>query len=222
MRLLKYLMYLAIAGFVAVFALVAGATFYYRSQGTEHIQRGAADAIIVLSAGVDRDAVELDPYSKARVRLGVELWRRGAARWLLMSGGLDPRTGQHVAEEMKLYAIEIGAAERFILVEGNSISTFENARYTLDVARQEKWRKAIVVSDDFHLLRASTLFDFWRQEGDVEIIALAASEGRRAAGILRGSWSMIRETLAVPFNVMKMTAQVALEAVGGGEKGAIR
>ena len=222
MRVLKYLIYLGIAGFVAVFLLVIGAAFYFSSKGIDDISRGQGDVIIVLSAGVDRDAVELDPFSKARVATGVQLWRKGAARWLLMSGGLDPTTGQHVAEEMKLHAISLGAPESVILVEGNSISTFENARFTLDVARQERWRKAIVVTDDFHLLRAYTLFQFWRQEGDVEIVALAAADGRSQAGILRASWILVRETLAIPFNVMKMTGQVALEAMGGGEKGVIR
>ncbi|MCI4664409.1 MAG: YdcF family protein [Neomegalonema sp.] len=221
-RLLKILAIIAVIGFVVVFGIVAGATGYFAMRGDKHVKPGQADVIIVLSAGVDRDGVDLDPFSQARVRLGVKLWKAGAAPRLLMSGGLDPRTSQHIAWEMQRLAAELGVPEGFILVEGNSISTFENARYTLDVARQEKWSKAIVVTDDFHLLRAWTLFEFWRESDDVKIVALAASDGRSKAGLMRASWTMVRETLAVPFNVMKMAGQLALDTVGMGGRGAIR
>ncbi len=233
-RLGKILIILAVIGFVAMFATVFVSTQIYASRSAEEIERGTADVIIVLSAGVGRDSIELDPFSQARVETAVELWRRGAAFQILMSGGryLDNVDGQ-IAEQMKLYAIQLGVPARVIFIEGNSISTFENARYTLKVIREDfvplqqrrrmpVWRSAIVVTDDYHMLRASTLFDYWRQEGDIEIVAYASASGRARVGFLRSTGVLLRETLAVPFNVLKMAGQSALEAVGMGAEGEIR
>lgn len=222
LRAVRFLVFAAVIGFVAVFALVRGSAYYYASQPEDAISEGAADVIIVLSAGLTRDALELDPFTKARVARAVQLWEKGAAPAILMSGGRDLNTGILLSETMKLEAMSLGARERYILVEGASVSTFENARFTYSHARREGWKKAIVVTDDFHLLRAWTLFSFWRAPGDMEIVALAAADGRQAAGLWPSTLLLLRETLAVPFNVAKMAAQVALELAGRGEERMIR
>lgn len=216
------LFWLGLAALLVCAAVTVGATTYFASRGVGHIERGSADVIIVLSAGVSRDSVQLDDYSRARVEAGVDLWRRGVAPEILMSGGPDLRVGIHLAEAMKRYAISLGAPEPLVLVEGNSISTFENARFTLDVARDQNWRRAVVVTDDFHLLRAWTLFQFWSREDDVEIVALAAADGRARAGAASSVAILARETLAYPWNVLKIVGQLALDAVGHGDDGMIR
>ncbi|MEL6980520.1 MAG: YdcF family protein [Pseudomonadota bacterium] len=222
LRALRALLLLAVVGFIAVFALVRGSAYYFTSQAPDAIAADSADVIIVLSAGLGRDGVGLDPFTQARLERGIGLWRDGAAPLLLMSGGVDLTTGLHLSENMKLAAMELGVSRRAILVEGRSISTFENARFTLDVAQQEGWRRAIIVTDDFHMLRAWTLFEFWRGEADLEIIALAAARGRRDVGFARGAMVLLRETLAYPFNVVKIIGQLGLEALGRGEERTIR
>ncbi len=208
---------LAVVGFVAVFAIVAGAAEYFQSKGLEPARAEKADVIIVLSAGLSRDDPALDDFSKARVAAGVELWRAGVAPTLLMSGGPSPSTGLHLAEALKREAIALGAPEWSILVEGNSISTFENARFTQEVARSERWSRAVIVSDDFHLLRAWALFDYWGGDDGLEIAALAPAHGRGDAGFPRAVMALARETLALPYNVMKIAAQSGLDLFGAGE-----
>ena len=153
---------------------------------------------------------------------GVALWRAGAAPNLLMSGGYLKDIDQHLAHQMKSYAVELGAPESAVFVEGLSISTFENARFTLAVARQEGWARAIVVTDDFHLLRAWTLYEFWRASDDVAIAALMASDGRARLPWTRQLFALLRETLAYPFNILKIAGQLALEATGRGGDRTIR
>lgn len=221
-RALRFLLVLAVVGFLAVFALVRGSAYYFASQSVDAIQEDAADVIIVLSAGLTRDALELDPFTRARVGRAVELWRKGAAPHILVSGGEDLNTGLRLSVTMKLAAMEMGARERYVFTETSSVSTFENARFTLETGRDEGWKRAIVVTDDFHLLRAWTLFEFWRRPGDMEIVALAAAEGRQAAGFGPTMLLMLRETLAVPFNVAKMAAQIVLELSGRGGERVIR
>ena len=221
-RAIRFLLILAVLGFVGVFALVRGSAYYFAAQPEDAIKPDSADVIIVLSAGLTRDAVGLDPFTSARVERGVALWKQGAAPLLLMSGGVDLNTGLHLSEKMKLAAMGMGARGRFVMVEGNSVSTFENARFTMEVARQEGWRRAIVVTDDFHLLRAWTLFEFWRRSDDMEIVALSAANGRRLAGLWPSTVILLRETLAVPFNVAKIVGQIGLEMIGEGEGRTIR
>lgn len=222
LRALRGALWTALIVFIATFLLVRGSAYYFASQPPEAIGIDTADAIVVLSAGLTRDTVQLDPFTAARVEKAVSLWSEGAAPVILMSGGKDLNTGLFLSERMKLYALELGAPPQVILVEGRSVSTFENARFALDVARQEGWRSAIVVTDDHHLLRAWALFEFWRRPDDMQVVALAAAEGRQAAGIWASSLSLFRETLAIPFNVLKVVAQAGLETVGMGEDRTIR
>lgn len=214
MRPLKALAALALLGVVACVSTVVVAQQYFDSRGHSHIALGSADVIIVVSAGLTRDQAALDPFSRARVETGVQLLQAGVAPKLLMSGGYDPRLQQHLAEEMKQYAISVGAPEGLVLVEGNSLSTFENARFTLRVAREEQWERAVVVSDDFHLLRAWALFAFWGDGDDFDVVALAPADGLRRAGWSAALYAMGRETLALPYNVMKMAAQISVDAAG--------
>lgn len=218
----KILVALGLAGLVACLVIIVGSSQYFAARGLEHLEPGDADVIIVLSAGLDREKAALDPFSRSRVETAVELMRKGVAPSILMSGGYDERLGQHLAEEMKLFAVAIGAPERQIFVEGNSISTFENARFTYQVAKQEDWRRAVIVTDDFHLLRAWTLFQFWRGPSDFEIVALAPAEGRSRASLVRQALAIGRETLAYPFNMMKIAGQIGLELIGRGDERTIR
>lgn len=232
-KVAKWAIALGVAGFVASFATVVVATVIFASRGTDDIKPDSADVIIVLSAGVDRDAVELDPFSKARVDKAIELYNRGVAYSILMSGGVYLDTQENIAELMRAYAIDRGVPPGVISIEGNSISTFENARYTLKIIREDfvpdqkrngraVWRRAVLVTDDYHLLRSWTLFSYWRQDGDIEIVALAPATGRKKSSFMRATALIFRETLAVPFNVLKMSGQIALEQIGGGGEGVIR
>jgi uncharacterized SAM-binding protein YcdF (DUF218 family) len=216
----RWLKRLAIAGgvvFVLSFLIVAGSTYYFAAKGLTDAIDKEADVILVLSAGLNRDIAILDDFSSDRVATAVELWRRGVAPWILMSGGLDARIGQHVGERMKQRAINRGVPEPVIFVEGVSTSTFENARFTLRVARAEGWSRAIVVTDDFHVLRALTLFSFWRRDGDLEIIAAAPARGREKVPWFRSALVMVRETLAYPYNIGKVGLQIALDSTGQGD-----
>lgn len=221
-RTAMWLVGLAVGGFAVSLAVVGVATWWFASQGLGPARSAQADVILVLSAGLDRDKAALDPFSTERVRTAVALWREGVAPTIVMSGGVDEEIGQHVGERMKDAAVGMGAPEFAVAVEGVSSTTFENARFTLDLARREGWRSAVVVSDDFHLLRAQALFTFWREEDDLEIVALAPARGRARAGARAALWMVGREALAGPYNVGKVAGQVGLELLGLGDERMIR
>lgn len=221
-----------IAGVVAVAvvlaisaATVVGSTLYFASRGLAEDRIERADVILVLSAGlVERggNVIDLDPFSRARVEAGVALWRAGVAPSILMSGGPSASLDEHVGERMKLVAVELGVPEEAVFVEGLASSTFENARFTMAVAAEEGWTTAVIVTDDFHLARARALFEFWRPGRSFEIVGLAPASGRAAAPFIVASWMLLRETLAYPYNLAKVSAQLILEAVGLGDERIIR
>ncbi|MBX2856169.1 MAG: YdcF family protein [Rhodobacteraceae bacterium] len=213
---------MAVVGLTVVTgAMVLGATWYFVENGYDPAALPKTDAIVVLSAGVKRDG-GADIKSAARVEVGVDLWRAGVAPQLVFSGGLDPDTQQFYSEGMARHARALGAPDNVLTLETKAISTFENARFTIDILRERGWRRITLVTDDYHLLRSQALFWFWDRAGEVEVVSLAPAEGLWRTAARNRPWNLFRETLAYPFNTMKVIGQLALEATGGGAGRTIR
>ena len=101
--------------------------------------------IIVLSGGQGH-----------RVEKAVELYKKGLAKTLLMTGGPIFHTSH--AQMMKEFAQTMGVPSRDILVEPLSKSTYENATFTLKMIEHLGVTSAIVVTSKFHTKRASNVF----------------------------------------------------------------
>ena len=144
----------AVAGLTAVTgAIVLGATWYFAANGYDAANMPKTDAIVVLSAGVTLDGGP-DVKSAARVEAGIDLWRAGVAPALVFTGGVDPATQQVYSEGMARHARALGAPGAALTLETKAISTFENARFTIDILRDRGWRRITLVTDDYHLLRS--------------------------------------------------------------------
>jgi uncharacterized SAM-binding protein YcdF (DUF218 family) len=103
-----------------------------------------ADVIIVLSSGTDR------------VEEGVTLYNLGYASKILFSGD--------GANNMAIQAESLGIPQNNILIENNSESTFENAKYSAAIMEAQEFKSAIVVTSPYHTRRASILFaNFFRR-----------------------------------------------------------
>ncbi|MCC6332702.1 MAG: YdcF family protein [Myxococcales bacterium] len=115
---------------------------------------------VVLGARVFADGTPSDAL-KDRVQVGVRLLESGHASALLFSGGSpDARpTEALVAHRLALAA---GAPPAQCLTETKSRSTFENAREVAAVLRRRGEREVIVITCDFHLLRAAAHFSAHR------------------------------------------------------------
>jgi len=105
-----------------------------------------ADVIIVLGGG-----------SGERVDYGVRLYQSGYATKLLLTGG---PCGWETTEAkfMERLALSLGVPKDNILLEEESLSTYENARYTLEIMRAKKFESAILVTSPYHTKRASMIF----------------------------------------------------------------
>lgn len=129
-----------------------------------------ADAVIVLGAPPAAPDVP-GPVLERRIDHAVGVFRQRRAAFLVVSGGaVGPPPAE--AEIMRTLALAKGVPNERIIVEDQARNTFENALYTGLIMRRRGWRRAIVVTDAFHLPRS--LFVFRRLGLDVDGDAVRA------------------------------------------------
>jgi uncharacterized SAM-binding protein YcdF (DUF218 family) len=121
---------------------------------------GPADAIVILGAPL-RPGGQLSPIAEERVRVGVELWKRGLAEVICVVGGHSPRghrDGPGEAEGMARWVRAMGVPERAIRVDRLSTSTLTNALRAASILLPEGRRRVWLVTQPFHLRRARFYF----------------------------------------------------------------
>lgn len=208
-------------GFVAVFLFVQASAAYFRAEAQDPADLPTADVIVVLSAGLEDDK-SLDPATRSRTLEGIALWKAGVAPMLALTGGYDQKRKEIIAERMAAFAIAEGVPPEAISLDDRAVSTFENARFTYELADTEGWSSFVVVSDSWHLFRSWVLFEFWKDGRPFEIRALQAVRDPGQRPWSHHLWMAVREPLAYPFNALKIAAQLGLEAVGAGRDRTIR
>jgi len=120
------------------------------------------DAIVVLGGGTEnkgtlRPTVELTSYSLTRTTCGVDLFLKGYAPKLVLTGG-DASifgSGPKAAPEMKRWAQRLGVPEHAIVTEEDSRTTYEDAIGTMRLLGPAS---ILLVSSASHLPRATALF----------------------------------------------------------------
>lgn len=108
-----------------------------------------ADVIIVLSG---------DEQAK-RVAYGAGLFKQGYANKMLMAGGASWAWSATCAEVMKKQAVHLGVPQDSILLEEKSATTYENAKYSLEVMQTRGYKSAILVTSHYHTRRAKIIFN---------------------------------------------------------------
>ncbi len=113
----------------------------------------AFDAIVVCGCRVLPNGLASRSLAR-RARYAAELYRRGLAPTLILTGGV----GDHPPSEARAAAViarEEGVPDEAIVLEERSTSTEENA---LEAARLVDARRVLVVTDAYHVFRAERVF----------------------------------------------------------------
>ena len=152
------------------------------------------DVIIVLGSGLNED---LSPNSATirRGQRGAELWKAGYAPMIICSGGFATWSSRSEAESCAQVLRENGVPADAIILENRSRSTEENAHYSHQIMQAHDWKSALVVSDGYHLLRATWIFS---TEGIAGSTSPATSPP--TLDLLR---ALIRELVALHWQVFK-------------------
>ncbi len=108
-----------------------------------------SECILVLGCGVYDDGTP-SPMLVDRLKVGIELYKKGAAPKIIMSGdhGGDDYDEVNV---MKRYAIEAGVPSEDIFMDHAGFSTYESVYRAKEIFLAQK---IIIVSQEYHLSRA--------------------------------------------------------------------
>ena len=111
----------------------------------------ASDAIVVLGAA--QYAGRPSPVLKARLDHAVALWKQGLAPRLIVTGGKGTGDTTTEAAVSRRYVVRQGVADSAVFQEDQGRTTSASLDAVAGIMRQKGLRRAILVSDPFHMLR---------------------------------------------------------------------
>jgi uncharacterized SAM-binding protein YcdF (DUF218 family) len=151
-----------------------------------------AELIVVLGAGIQRDGTAGRALTRRATR-AAELYHLGYAPRLLCSGGMPVARPRSEAAACAELLGQLGVPPEAIFLEDQSRSTEENALYSAAWMQAQGLRRALVVSDGFHMWRVRLIFSAYQAEG-LAWAYVAAPGADQASGY---SDSVLREVAAV-------------------------
>jgi len=160
-----------------------------------------SDVVVVLGARV-LPGGQPSPALRARIEKAVELYHQGLAPRLLFSGGVGVNPPSE-ARVMRDLAVRLGVPAEACLLEEQSHSTEQNARFSADVLRSLGAKRVVVVSDPYHLLRARQYF---RLQGFEVATSPAMFSERNMSTVDRIYWT-VREAVALLLHPLVLLAR---------------
>ncbi|WP_157899044.1 YdcF family protein [Luteitalea pratensis] len=158
-----------------------------------------SDLIIVLGAALTDEGKPYKALSR-RSEHAAELWKMGYAAMILCTGGIgrSVRIPRSEADGCREVVMREGVPRTAIVLEERSRSTEEQVRNTRDIMVKHGWRRAILVSDSYHVFRARRIFSSMGIH-----VALSPVPAAKIESPLFYVFSMIREVLALHEQVLK-------------------
>jgi len=114
-----------------------------------------ADAIIVLGAAQYRGRPS--PVLRARLDHAIGLYARGLAPRLVLTGGIAEGDTASEAAVSREYALQAGVPDSAILTENDGRTTSQSIAGVARLLHSRRIERVVLVSDPFHVLRASRL-----------------------------------------------------------------
>lgn len=162
-----------------------------------------ADTIIVLGAGFGRGG-RPSPAMIRRTDRAANLYHEGLSQNVICTGGLTEGQRRTEAQACRELLLDDGVPLDAIYMEESSKSTEENAIYSQEIMQAQGWQTALVVSDAYHVLRASWLFD--KIGIDAVFSPVPADEIPRSNYIqnnwrelMAWHWQIIKDGLGLPY-----------------------
>lgn len=125
--------------------------------GQTHTQQ-SADVIIVLGSGLRRNGNAGDALTRRSIWAS-EQYHAGIAPYIICTGGVGERQTRSEADACAEILREQGVPADVIFLEEQSKSTEENAIYARAIMEAHGLKDASLVTDSFHMLRASWIFN---------------------------------------------------------------
>ena len=204
-RRLRRFLLLMLCGGLLYFAAVIGAIHIAGAADTAQ----AADAIIVLGAGLRRDGQPGWALTR-RASKAADLWHEGIAPYVLCTGAQAEGYPRSEAAACRDILIGAGLPATAVLMEESSRSTEENAIYSRRLLERLGLSRVALVSDSYHMLRAGWLFR--RQDLKVFTSPVPASRIRYP---LFYPYSLVRELAALHWQLLKEALHIPVTHLAG-------
>lgn len=120
-----------------------------------HDGAARADAIVVLGAAQYRGRPS--PVLRARLDHAVALFAQGFAPRLVLTGGIAEGDTASEAAVSRTYVMRAGVPDSAILLENDGRTTQQSLHAVARLLEARGLQRVILVSDPFHLLRASVV-----------------------------------------------------------------
>ncbi|MFZ1322730.1 MAG: YdcF family protein [Ignavibacteria bacterium] len=158
--------------FIFLFIFIGGLSviFFsiYNYQDDESKYAGGdikADAEAILGAAV-WGGNRPSPVLKDRIDKGFEIYMKGFTPKIIITGGGSPNELTE-GEVSKNVLIKYGVPEENLILESESSSTIEQIHFIRDsLYHKLNWKRIIIISDNFHLKRASEICSFNNMNAD--------------------------------------------------------
>jgi len=119
-------------------------------------------ALVILGGALNADGSMRDELL-GRLHVGLDFARKYPNAYVVCTGGGTAKENKDVTEagQMAAWLLEHGLEKNRLILEDRSLSTIDNAQYTLDILREQYPQIAslAIVSSDYHIARASLLFE---------------------------------------------------------------
>jgi uncharacterized SAM-binding protein YcdF (DUF218 family) len=152
-----------------------------------------ADMIIVLGGDDNGE----------RVNEGVGLFREGFSKKFLMTGG-SVAWKVNAAENMREQAVTMGVPDDAIIIEKESESTLENAKFSLPIVEKEKAKTIILVTSPMHSRRAKRVFNKFFSDKGIKVISWPVDMAQSKFKLARW-WTRHEDTQAVIWEYVALT-----------------
>jgi uncharacterized SAM-binding protein YcdF (DUF218 family) len=120
------------------------------------------------------------PVLKERINKGYEIYKKNIVPKLVITGGGSPNELTE-GEVSKNVLLKYGVAPENLILENQSGSTVEQIQFVRDsLYKTQNWQKIILVSDNFHLYRASEICSF----NDINSDCIASDKELSHAGTI--------------------------------------
>ena len=135
----------------AVWVFFLGAVILWGRRDASH----PAEAVIIMGAAQYNGRPS--PVLRARLDHGIDVWKRGLAVHMVVTGGTGEGDNISEAAAGRRYAAEHGVPDAAIFMETQGRTTEESLRGVAALMGTQGSKSVILVSDPFHMLRLSIL-----------------------------------------------------------------
>ncbi|HPJ14162.1 MAG TPA: YdcF family protein [Spirochaetota bacterium] len=157
--LIKKIRNFLIIVFVAGFAMLSVQAFQILSYSRVNYE-GSADAVFVLGAAAY--GKNPSPVFRERINHAMNIYLARHCRYIILTGGKKFAEDLGEAVVARDYLVKNGIPVSDILLETSSNNTYENFLFSLPVISSRNINSIIIVSDPYHMKRASMIADDFR------------------------------------------------------------